>query len=185
MNINETKEFAGMFTTCREAIGLPSNSALLAVYINALKKYDFQAIKKVMDEFLYSLKFPSIDAILSRIGEKVDSPEEQARLLSDKLEKAIGTFGEPQEKAAKEHFGEDWDIVTSGRTWYDLCSFENPDQLSYYLHQFRASALIRINQKRGEKIKRESLPSGDIIDTEAFSIVDDQIKTLSSSMDRT
>lgn len=185
MNTYEVEEFTEIYAACCEASRIPCNQIVLALAIEKLEKYDFQAIKKVMAEMLFSSKRPIINEILSGIGEKVESPEEQARLLADKLDKAIRNFGGYKEKEAKEHFGEDWDIVTSSRNWGDLCNFDDDEPLSYYLHQFRASALILIKQKRGEQIKRESLPSGDIIDTEAFSIVDDQIKTLLSSMDRT
>jgi hypothetical protein len=185
MNTHEAEEFTEMYIACCEVSGKNFNKTIMLMYVKALEKSNFQSIKKAMSAFFEESKFPSIVDIRSRIGEKVDSPEEQARLLADKLDKAIRNFGWNQEKEAKEHFGEDWDIVTSSRNWADLCSFEDEDPLGYYLHQFRASALILIKQKRGEQIKRESLPSGDIIDVEAFAIVDDQIKTLLSSMDRT
>jgi hypothetical protein len=157
---------------------------VLTLAIEALEKHDFQAIKKVMTEMLFSSKRPIINEILSGIGEKVDSPEKSARLLTEKVIEAIGTFGAYQEKNAKEHFGSDWDIITGYQTWVTYCEITN-EGLPFFRGQFRQYAELRFQGKSVEEFKRGLLTSGDIIDTESFSIVDDQIKTLLSSMDRT
>jgi hypothetical protein len=184
MNTHEAKEFTEMYVACCEVSGKTFNKTIMLMYVKALENSDFQAIKKAMSAFFEESKFPSIVDIRSRIGEKVDSPEEQARLFTEKVIAALRNFGGPNEKAAKEHFGEDWDIVTGYQTWGTHCELLT-EAIPFFRGQFRPYAELRFRAKNVEKLKQESLPSGDIIDTEAFSIVDDQIKTLLSSMDRT
>lgn len=183
MNRKEAEEFKTMFNACSEITGRRYSENVWEMYLKAFERTDFQAIKKVMEEFFKCSKFPSVNDILSRIGEKEISSEEKARLLSQNVISAIAKYGWCNEKDAKEHFGPDWDIVTGFQDWRLLCNLTNED-LSTFSAQFRSYAEIRLREKRAAELKGE-LPAGNIVDIKAKSFVDTQIKKLAAVIDAT
>lgn len=171
MNKKEGEEFKQIFKACCEVTGKNFSDNVLVMYLRALEKTDFQAIKAVMMEFFKRGKFPCVDDILARIGEKEISPEEKARLLSQQVIAALAKFGWCNEKGAKEHFGLDWDIITGFQSWGMLCNLTNED-LSTFSAQFRNYAEIRLRQKRSQEMAGE-IDAGRVVD----------IKALASSVD--
>jgi hypothetical protein len=184
MNKKEAEEFKKIFKACSEMAGRTLSDTILDMYIQSFNKTDFQAIKKVMVEFFKCSKFPSVNDILSRIGEKEISPEERARTLAQEVISAIGKFGWCNERDAKNHFGPDWDIITGFQGWGLLCNLQN-DDLSTFSAQFRNYAEIRLREKAADEIKNGALNSGDIINVASKAIVDGQIKKLTAVTDVT
>jgi hypothetical protein len=181
MNKKEAEEFKSLFKACNEVAGKNLSDNILAMYIQSFNKTDYQAIKKVMMEFIKCGRFPTINDILSRIGEKDISPEERARTLAQEVISAIGKFGWCNEKDAKNHFGPDWDVITGFQGWGLLCNLQN-DDLSTFSAQFRNYAEIRLKEKQAAEIKGE-LKTGEAINVEAKAIVAAHIKRLTAVTD--
>jgi len=184
MNKKEGEEFKQLFKACSEVAGKNFSENIILMYLKSFEKTDFQGIKKVMFEFFKCGKFPSVNDILSRIGEKDISPEERARTLAQEVISAIGTFGWCNERDAKNHFGPNWDIITGFQGWGLLCDLQN-DDLSTFAAQFRNYAEIRLREKAAAEIKNGELKSGDVINVAAKSIADAQIKKLTAVTDVT
>jgi hypothetical protein len=184
MTKNEATEFKQLFKACCEVTGRTLSDTVLAIYIQSFNKTEFHGIKRVMMEFIKCGKFPTINDILSRIGEKDISPEERARILSQEVITAIGKFGWCNEREAKEHFGPDWDIITGFQGWGLLCNITN-DDLSIFSAQFRQYAEIIYKRRDVEKNTGLALGEGMTIDSRVKSIADDQIKKLAAATDRT
>lgn len=133
----------------------------LETYWDALKGMPEEKAVEILIGFYRQSKWPSLDDIAARVGQKAADPTIQAKLVAEEIVKMIGAVGCPHPAAADEAMRRlspvARHVVQSRGGWGTICLM-TVDELSYRMRDFELSALAQITS--GKAIEVDLVQAG-------------------------